>query len=57
MFALFHAGQVCKRGALPQEIAPNVYSMEVGTGIMRSNMVYDLALASGERVRYHARTA
>lgn len=57
MFALFHAGRVRKRTARPEEIASDVYSMEVGAGIMRSNMVYDLALADGERVRYHARAA
>lgn len=40
MFALFHAGRVRKRTARPEEIASDVYSMEVGAGIMRSNVYF-----------------
>src|SRR6266581_4997471 len=40
MFALFHVGRARHRTSQPQEIAPGVYCMEVGTGIMRSNVYF-----------------
>ncbi len=40
MFALFHVGRARHRTSQPQEIAPGVYCMEVGAGIMRSNVYF-----------------
>jgi glyoxylase-like metal-dependent hydrolase (beta-lactamase superfamily II) len=40
MFALVHVGRARRRAPQPQEIAPGVYCMEVGTGIMRSNVYF-----------------
>ena len=40
MFALFHVGRARHRAFQPQEIAPGVYCMEVGKGIMRSNVYF-----------------
>ena len=40
MFALFHVGRARHRASQPQEIAPGVYCMETGKGIMRSNVYF-----------------
>ena len=40
MFAMFHVGRARRRAPQPKEIASGVYYLEVGTGIMRSNVYF-----------------
>ncbi len=40
MFAMFHIERAHRRASQPQEIAPGVYCLEVGKGIMRSNVYF-----------------
>lgn len=40
MFALFHVGRARRGASQPKEIAAGVYCMEVGKGIMRSNVYF-----------------
>jgi len=57
---MFHVGRVHRSASQPQEIAPGVYCLEVGTGITRSNVYFvrsgsswaliDTALAKCDRV-------
>ncbi|HXX78586.1 MAG TPA: hypothetical protein VEI53_08855, partial [Ktedonobacteraceae bacterium] len=40
MFTIYRVRRTHRRTSQPQEIAPNVYCIEVGTGIMRSNVYF-----------------
>ena len=40
MFTLYHVGRAHRRAPQPKEIAAGVYCLEVGTGIMRSNVYF-----------------
>src|SRR5512142_227280 len=40
MFTVFHRGPPPRRAPQPKEIAAGVYCLEVGTGIVRSNVYF-----------------